>query len=591
MSDEPDDGGLTGRAPDSIDEGKRMLRVGGDTGLSLAERLSERFHRLTWRTPLHALRLRGRHPLKLIAVPDDPVIGDVARGRALLDGELAYRGEVRAIAAIDMKRPDTSRAYAEHLHAFAWLRDLSTVATRAQGAPVAEALMARWLDAHGEAIDAAAWRPDLWGRRILFWTAHAPLILSSADLIYRSRVLNVLARGARHLDRGADKVPAGAARIAAWCGVVAAGLLIPGGDPRRAFGEAGLARALATSLFDDGGSVSRSPAMLLDSIMLLAMLREVYAARRLDMPEAAAATSVRMVAALLGAMHGDRALASWQGAGPDNPDHIAAVIAASGVRTRPLRQARDWGYQRLATGTAVVIVDAAPPPVARVVEGGCASTLAFELSDGAQRIVVNCGGAQAANAALPASLAHGLRTTAAHSTLVVGDSNSTAIHADGTLGRGVAEVELGRQESDAASRIEASHDGYVRRWGLVHRRQLILSGDGRELRGEDALLPRGRKRRVGTTPFAVRFHLGAGVRASPTADGLAAILRLPGQGSGGGSGGGAMWQFRCRGATLAIEDSLWIDGQGRAVPTQQLVVAGEAPAGGAHVSWAFKRAL
>ncbi len=580
MSEEPP-------AADGIDEGKRLMRVGGTTGLSLAERLAERLHRLTWRTPIHGLRLKGRHPLKLIAVPDDPVAGDVGRGRGLLDGELAYRGETRAIASLDMKRPDASRAFVEHLHAFAWLRDLSTVATRAQGAPVAEALMARWLDAHADTVDPLAWRPDLWGRRILFWTAHAPLILSSADLIYRSRVLNVLAKGARHLDRGADKAPPGAARIAAWCGVVAAGLLIPGGDPRQAFGEAGLARALGTSLFDDGGSVSRSPAMLLDSIQLLASLREVYAARRLELPEAVAAALVRMVGALLGATHGDRALSSWQGGGPDTPEHIAAVIAASGVRTRPLRQARDWGYQRLATGTAVLIVDAAPPPVARAIHGGCASTLAFEFSDGAHRIVVNCGGSAAAAGSLPAALVQGLRTTAAHSTLIVGDSNSTAIHADGTLGRGVGEVELGRQESDAASRIEVSHDGYVRRWGLVHRRQLMLTADGRELRGDDALLPRGRKQRPGTTPFAIRFHLGAGVRASPTADGLAAILRLPGQ----GSGGGAMWQFRVRGGTLAIDDSVWIDGIAGTVATQQLVVSGEAPAGGASVSWAFKRAL
>ena len=184
---------------------------------------------------------------------------------------------------------------------------------------------------------------------------------------------------------------------------------------------------------------------------------------------------------------------------------------------------------------------------------------------------------------MPGALLDGLRTTAAHSTLVVGDSNSTAIHGDGMLGRGVSAVELSRQESDAASRIEASHDGYARRWGFTHRRQLMLTGDGRELRGEDALLPAGRRfGRGGQTPFAVRFHLGVGVQASPTADGQAALLRLP---------GGALWQFRCRGGALSIEESLWIDGDGRPQQIAQLVVAGMAPAGGASVSWALKRAL
>ena len=45
-----------------------------------------------------------------------------------------------------------------------------------------------------------AWAPDLWGQRILFWTAYAPYILSSRDAGYRSALLNTLARGARHLD-------------------------------------------------------------------------------------------------------------------------------------------------------------------------------------------------------------------------------------------------------------------------------------------------------------------------------------------------------------------------------------------------------
>lgn len=566
--------------PDGIEEGRRLIRVGGDKGLSLGERLAERFNRLTWRTPLHGLRLRGRYPLKLIAVPDDPILGDVARGRTLLDGVVSWQGERRALEAIDFAYPDFGRGFAEYLQAFDWLRDLSTVATRSAGAPFAELLMALWLDAHADKVAGVAWAPEMWGRRILMWCAHAPLILSSGDPIYRSKVLHTLAKGMRHLDANADKAAPGAGRIAAWCGVVAAGLLVPGGDPRRAFGEAGLMRALGVSLFDDGGSVSRSPAMLVDSVALLATLNACYAARRLDPPAFIGAGLSRMVAALLGVMHGDRMLASWQGGGPGSAAHLADVITASGVRTRPLRQAHDWGYQRLAAGSAVVIVDAAPPPVGRIVAGGCASTLAFEFSDGPARLIVSCGGARAALSSLPPAVAEGLRSSAAHSTLTVADSNSTAIQADGTLGRGVGEVELSRQESDAGSRIEASHDGYVRRYGFVHRRQLILTGDGRELRGEDSLLPQGRKRRGGATGFAIRFHLGLGVDAVPTADGQGAILRV----------GDAMWQVRCRGGMLGVEESLWIDGEGRARSTRQMVIAGEAPAGGASVSWALKRA-
>jgi uncharacterized heparinase superfamily protein len=569
------------RAPDGIDEGKRLIRIGSSAGLSLADRVAERFRRLAWRTPLHALRLRGRHPLKLIAVPEDPFVGDPRRGNALLEGRIVLRGESVAIAELDFAKPGWSKPLANYIQSFAWLRDLSTVATRAVGVPIAETIMRAWLEAHAEKVSEPAWTAELWGRRILHWTAHAPLILSSSDLIYRSLVLNTLARGARHLDRSADKAPTGVARVAAWCGVICAGLLIPGGDPRRQIGEDGLEKAIESAVYEDGGAISRAPSAQVDIIMLLTMLREAYTARRLAPPAALSAALGRMVPALQGVCHGDHGLSSWQGGGPVRGERIDEIITATGVRARPLRQARDWGYQRLAQGEAVVIIDAAPPPVSRLAEGGCASTLAFEMSDGAERLVVNCGGARAAIVQVPATLAEGLRTTAAHSTLVVGDSNSTAIHADGTLGRGVAEVELARQESSGASRLEASHDGYARRYGFLHRRQLVLAGDGRELRGDDMLLPAGRKRKVGTIPFAIRFHLGAGVEAAPTADGMAALLRLP---------SGRLWQFRCRGGALTIEESLWVDPDGRPVSTQQLVVSGEAAAGGENISWALKRA-
>lgn len=570
-----------GAPGDGIDEGKRLIRLGGDTGLSLTERLTERFHRLTWRTPIHGLKLKGRHPLKLIAVPDDPFFGDLKRGHALLRGEMMLRGEVRPLATLFTAKPDYSRDFADYLHSFAWLRDLSSVATRAQGAPIAEEIMRGWLASHADTVAEPAWRADLWGRRILMWTAHAPLILSSADLVYRSRVLNTLARGARHIDRAAEKMPPGAPRIAAMCGVVAGGLLIAGGDARRSGMEAALTRALSMSVFEDGGGVARAPMAQIDVIQLLTMLRETYAARRLEAPAAVHETIARMVPALLGVCLGDKALSSWQGGGPVSAETLAQIIEATAVRARPLRQARDWGYQRLSAGNTVAIIDAAPPPIARLVEGGCASTLAFEMSDGPHRLVVNCGGARAVLAQVPTALAEGLRTTAAHSTLTVGDSNSTAIHADGTLGRGVGEVELARQESDASSRLEASHDGYARRYGFLHRRQLILASEGRELRGEDMLLPSGKRRKSAQTAFTVRFHLGRGIRVSPTADGQAALLRLP---------GGGLWQFRVRGGALAVEDSLWVDSDGRPQPTHQLVVSGESPAGGCNVSWAFKRA-
>ena len=569
-----------GPIADTIEAGKRLVRAGGGTGLSLGERLANQLNQLSWRTPLHALRLKGRFPLKLLAVPDDEILGDVRMGQTLIAGQFSFRGETLAREALDFRKMAVGQPFSDYLQSFAWLRDLATAAPRAEAVPIAESLTRQWLEAHGNYVSDAGWRADLWGRRMLFWTAHAPLILSSTDLVYRSAVLNALARGARHLERTADRVLPGLPRIAAWCGVVTAGLLIAGGEGRQKAGEAGLIRALAAGMSEDGGLVSRAPEAQLDLVMLLTMVTKVYLARGQLVPDAIDVALGRAVPAVLGVVLGDGGLSSWQGGGPVSAATVQAVVEASGVRSRALRQARDWGYQRFSAGATVLVIDAAPPPVSRVAHGGCASTLAFELSDGGHRLIVNCGGAALGGAFLPADLANGLRTTAAHSTLVLGDSNSTAVLANGALGRGVIEVALDRKETEAGSWLEASHDGYARRFGLIHKRELSLSADGKEVKGEDSLAPASAKRKVPDTQFAMRFHLAPRTEVSVTADGLGALLRID---------GGALWQFRVRGGSLMVDDSLWVDGAARPHAAQQLVVSGQV-SGAASISWILKRA-
>jgi uncharacterized heparinase superfamily protein len=521
----------------------------------------------------------SRKPLKLAAVPRDHVAGDRKAGDALLAGRLMLGGETLRLADVDFAAMGTDGPLAERLQGFSWLRDLAAAASRESGAKLGEALVGRWLLAHGTRPD-DAWRPDLWGERILFWTAYAPYLLSSRDAGYRSALLNTLARGARHLDANADRAPPGIKRITAWAGVVAAGLLIQGGVTRVARGEAGLARALAAAQFEDGGLASRSPYEQMLLVDRLGLLRAAYFAAKQSLPDGIQAAAAAALAALHGVTMGDGGLSSWQGGNPGDPARLAALIEGCGLRARPLRAARGWGYQRLSALGTVLVLDAAPPPPQKMAARGAASTLAFELSDGAQRLVVNCGGPGPLPSALPDELVDALRSTAAHSTFTLAETNSTAILADGTLGKGVTDVTVDRSEDNDSTRISATHDGYVRRFGLIHKRSLMLGNDGKELRGADQLIQKGRRKVRSEVPYAVRFHLAADVEPTLTADGMGAILR---------SKGTPPWNFRCRGAMLAIEESIVIDGAGEAQKSTQLVIAGEMSGIGGDIGWQFRR--
>lgn len=536
-------------------------------------------YQLSWRTPLHRMRLSGKSPLKLLAAPTDPLPGDEARGKAIRIGRFHLMGMEFNTVDGNYADPALPPAFLSYIHRFDWLRDLGAATNRSEGAQVAAAIADKWLDAHAEKPRKPAWDIGNSSWRLLNMAAGAPFLLSSDDADYRAKILNHFARTARHLEQSAIRANQPWDRVAGWVGVLAAGLLLPDGKARLAMGHSGLEAALRELVFADGGVITRAPLQLMELIALLSMLQQCYVAREEALPPFLTDTLQRTVPALLGLTHADGGLGAWQGCGHIDAQTVDALVAASGVRARPLRQAHEWGYQRVAAGQAVLLVDAGPPPHAKQALTGCASTLAFEYSFGRQRIFINCGGAALAGANIPAPLSRGLRTTAAHSTLCLDDTNSTALLPQGQLGRGVVEVGMDRRDIENATRIEASHDGYARAYGFTHSRLLIVRSDGMELRGEDTLLPHDRYKARDETSAHLRFHLGPDIELLLSDDARNVVMRME---------DGSNWSFAITGGTIAVEDSIWVDEQGRPNPTRQLVIAMHIPKGGLSLGWLLK---
>ena len=601
MSQSDDPHALNGAAPlaehgadpasGELIEPGRALALADFSAPTLAT--SERLLRLAYRlgVPGSTLAAPFRKPAKtrLLATVLNPLAGHKMAGTAMRAGHFLVHGVKAPIAQIDFAGAARLAPPLERVvHSFAWLADLEASAPREQVAPVAERVLSAWLAANpsppSRSGKGPAWTVGNAGTRELNWLVHAPLILSGNDKAQRARVLAAMNDTARWLDKNVGRAEDLLAEVAGWCGIVAAGLLLPDGKPRRLFGEAGLIKALGELVGDDGGILSRSPLGQMEAIALLVRLRACYNAVRRNPPAALDAILILLVPPLLALTHGDGGLGSWQGGWAVDAADVAALIAASGVRTRPLRDVRQWGYQRVVAQKSVLQFDAAPPPLAKHARSGSASTLAFELSHQGQRIVVNCGGAACAGGMIPVRLEQGLRATAAHSTLALDDVNSTAVLINGGIGSGVSEVEVDRrtiagEKLSGATRLEASHNGYVARYGLTHRRILILRDEGTELRGEDLLIPAGGKAKSGKVAFAIRFHLGLGIEVRLSEDGQGAGLSLP---------DGSYWQFRA-GGTVTVEESIWADGQGRPQPIQQLVLQGLVSRGGGNFAWLLKK--
>jgi uncharacterized heparinase superfamily protein len=199
------------------------------------------------------------------------------------------------------------------------------------------------------------------------------------------------------------------------------------------------------------------------------------------------------------------------------------------------------------------------------------------MSSAHERLIVNCGSFPGA----AQDWRHFMRYSAAHSTAVVDDTNSTEITTHGAMEYRAGNVLVDRAERDGALWLDMSHDGYRSLYGIIHRRRLWLSPDGGDLRGEDTFVGyEGKPVTVPDRRFIVRFHLHPNVQASLAQSGQAAIMRLQ-------SGRG--WRLRASGAGIGLAESIYLGEEGRLRRTEQIVLVGQVPAEGATVKWALTR--
>jgi uncharacterized heparinase superfamily protein len=255
-------------------------------------------------------------------------------------------------------------------------------------------------------------------------------------------------------------------------------------------------------------------------------------------------------------------------------------LARDEVRGQPFQHARHSGYQRLAAGRTLCLLDCgklAPGPFALDAHAG---TNAFELSSGSNRIVVNCGTGGLANQGWNLAL----RATAAHSTLTLADTSSGQMLPPGIarellgprLMGGPKEPSSRRAETAQGWTVDATHDAYLAQFGVRHERQITLSPQGLMLTGRDRLVA------AGDMPkglnFTVRFHIHPDIRTSRL-EGGGILLKLS---------GGEGWRFRAGGGVLEVEESVYLGGP-VVRRAEQLVISGSTKNDPAEIAWVFEQ--
>lgn len=522
---------------------------------------------------------------RLIIAPHDLRTADATRAAEIYAGRFVFAGKIvncHGRSIFDLEPP--SEDWEVALLGFGWLRHLraaDTALTRAN----ARALIEDWIANPANKRRPVARRADVLARRVISLLSQAPLVLNETDNKFYRRYLRALAREIRFLRYTMVDIPDGVPKLQVLIALCYTALCLANQARHIRSASKKLSDELQRQILPDGGHISRNPGALIELLIDLLPLRQTFAARNIAPPPALLNAIDRMMPMLRFFRHGDGNFALFNGMSATSSDLLATLLAYDDTHGAPMANMPHTGFQRLDAGQTTLIIDTGPPPTAGVSHDAHAGCLSFELSSGISRIVTNCG--------MPTTGRDNWRPfargTAAHSTLTYHDTSSCQFVEMSAMKRllhgspvtsGPIEVESYREIVQNGTLLTTSHDGYLAKFGAIHRRVLMIANDGARIDGEDTLSPpQGGRFKGADADFALRFHLHPAVKASRLSDARGVMLVLPNR---------DVWTFEALDDKVDLEDSVFLAGNDGPRRTAQIVIrqdAQQAPS----IRWSFVR--
>jgi uncharacterized heparinase superfamily protein len=521
---------------------------------------------------------------RLIIAPHDLRTADATRAAEIYAGRFVFAGKIvtcHGRSIFDLEPP--SEDWEVALLGFGWLRHLraaDTTLTRAN----ARALVDDWITNANNRRPIAR-RADVLARRTISLLSQAPLVLGDTDSKFYRRYLRGLAREIRYLRFAMLDISDGVPRLQVLIALCYASLCLANQARHVRSASKKLSDELQRQILPDGGHVSRNPGALIELLIDLLPLRQTFAARNIAPPPALLNAIDRMMPMLRFFRHGDGSIALFNGMSGTPSDLLATLLAYDDTHGTPMASMPHTGFQRLDASATTLIMDTGTPPPPNLSHDAHAGCLSFELSSGTSRIVINCG--------MPSTGRDNWRAfargTSAHSTLTYHETSSCQFVELSAMKKflhgapivsGPVNVECFREAVANGMLLTTSHDGYVQRFGVLHRRVLMMSSDGSRLDGEDTISRApGARVRANEADYALRFHLHPSVKASRLSDARGVMLVLPNR---------DVWTFEALDDKVDLEDSVFLAGNDGPRRTAQIVIRQDSQ----HVSsvrWSFVR--
>ena len=288
-----------------------------------------------------------------------------------------------------------------------------------------------------------------------------------------------------------------------------------------------------------------------------------------EVPEIFSLTKIKMEAVLAQYFHKDGTIALFNGANNYNQDKIKLSLKEKQNIRKIEYPDNNNGIFYFEDRQKKIFFDNVQPTNSILSKKLSASTLSIEFSSDKEKIITNCGALEknTGNAAY-------LRYSAAHSTIVLENTNISEIRENQPHIKFPQMVSFKRQKEATKHTIEASHNGYLKNYKKIVKRKICFKENENYLMGVDSIISATSTNKE--IVFHIRFHILPTINITKTNSKKSIILK---------TNKNMIWLFKSN-KDLALEESVYVD-KNDVKETKQIVIKSITKKNREQIEWSL----
>jgi len=456
----------------------------------------------------------------------------------------------------------------KNLHSFFWLFSLDLKSSK----KITQSVILNWIQENNN-YNKKNWEINILSKRIIAWVSNSKLTYENSEEEYKNKFNTVIQKQINHLINEIEKSKLFDDKMIGCAAIILTGLSFKE-DKYLNFGLALLKKIINFSFDNQSFPKSRNVRQLNFYLKYFVLIREWLKESQNEIPEYLDEIIFYLGKSYSILCQGIKKNILFNGNHEGENNDFDQYLNKHGYKFKN-NSLEAGGYTVLKNKKILLVMDIGPTPEKKFSKNYQCGALSFEIISNNKKLICNSGYFQKTKHKLNDIS----RSSANHSTLIIDNHSSCKINSS------KLEIENNLKILKKKTVMEknywnicASHDGYNKRYGIIHEREIEFFPENYKFIGQDKLL---KKKNFKSSDFEIRFHLEPNVKIMKTQDEKSILIDIENEG----------WKFTAQGYKIDIETGLYFGKKNSFTENQNLFISGITQNEDQIINWEFEKII